>query len=69
MSNFVLVCNQTTAPTTATCEGVTSWVDFSEINPVNQLDVSAFGLINGALLLSFLAGHFGGRLVKWLGKK
>lgn len=31
-------------------------------------NVEMFSLINGGILLSFIVGHFSGRLVRWMSK-
>ncbi|CAK2999838.1 hypothetical protein VCRA2119O241_660004 [Vibrio crassostreae] len=31
-------------------------------------NVTIFSLINGGILLSFIVGHFSGRLVRWMSK-
>ena len=71
MSDYVLVCTQEILPS-GTCEGVTSWVDMSDIkaiNPLTEFDQVVFGQVNGIILISFLTGHFAGRFVKWMGWK
>ena len=69
MADFVLVCEQETIPNQGeSCTGVTSWIDIQSINPLTELDLEVFGLVNGTILISFLVGHVTGRLVKWLGK-
>ncbi|EJU9865825.1 hypothetical protein [Vibrio vulnificus] len=35
---------------------------------LTEFDSELFGLVLGALLASFLIGHFAGRTVRWLGK-
>lgn len=70
MTSYVFVCDSDSVLTTDTCTGSSSWVENSASSTlsIEEIDVQAFAMVDGFLLVSFFVGHAAGRLVKWLGR-
>lgn len=52
------------------CTGTVSALEAQSIVYLfpSGFDVELFAMVNGAMLLSFITGHFCGRVVRWLGR-
>lgn len=40
----------------------------SVLNALFAFDAELFAIVEGAMIMGFLSSHFGGRVVRWLGK-